>query len=151
MATATAAAAEHDRKEGKLCDQLASQSLAAEPEAGDDQSWHYDDSDWEREGAEQVRELVQRAWPQGTELYGKQKEAWPIRGKHIVASYDESSIVVYQAFCPAIADSAVRDQRSVCLITTLLTVLTDFGTIMLQYTLSLYCNNNINLEVSTQC
>ena len=100
------AAAEH---EAKLCEQLASTEL----EEAADEPWHYKDSDWEREGAVRVQEVVQKAWPQGTELYGKQKEAWPSRGKHIVASYDDNSIVVYQAFCPAIADSAVRDQRSV--------------------------------------
>ena len=110
-----ATAAEHDDVV-KLCDQLASQTLT-KPPAATNQPWHYDDSDWEHEGAKQVQKVVERAWPQGTELYRKQKEAWPASGKHIVASYDDSSIVVYQAFCPAIADSAVKDQRSVSVTT----------------------------------
>ena len=38
---------------------------------------------------------------------------WPQYGNHILAQYDEDSVVVYQAFCPAIADYAVRHQKYV--------------------------------------
>ena len=38
---------------------------------------------------------------------------WPQRGKHILAQYDDHSIVVYQAFRPEIADYAVRNQKYV--------------------------------------
>jgi hypothetical protein len=44
------------------------------------------------------------------EPYLSQRERWPVRGRHILASYDDASIVVYQAYRPAIADAAVRDQ-----------------------------------------
>lgn len=36
---------------------------------------------------------------------------WPQRGQHILASYDDESIVVYQAYRPAIALYAVEHQR----------------------------------------
>lgn len=47
-----------------------------------------------------------------SESYALQsKEIWPGRGQHILAQYDEDSIVVYQAFKKDIADYAVRHQR----------------------------------------
>lgn len=36
---------------------------------------------------------------------------WPVRGQHILAQFDHSSIYVYQAFKPSIASHAVRHQR----------------------------------------
>lgn len=41
----------------------------------------------------------------------QQEKVWPKEGKHILAQYDEESIVVYQAYCPAIADYAVKHQK----------------------------------------
>lgn len=41
-----------------------------------------------------------------TEPYLKQKARWPTKGKVILAQYDSSSIVVYQAYCPSIAHFA---------------------------------------------
>lgn len=41
------------------------------------------------------------------------REVWPGRGQHILAQYDQDSIVVYQAFCPEIADYAVEHLRFV--------------------------------------
>lgn len=38
-------------------------------------------------------------------------EEWPQRGQHILATYDENSIIVYQAYRPAIARYAVENQR----------------------------------------
>ena len=38
-------------------------------------------------------------------------EVWPKEGKHILAQYDKDSVVVYQAYCPEIADYAVEHQR----------------------------------------
>ena len=47
-----------------------------------------------------------------TEKYVYQKENhWPPTGKHILAQYNEDTVVVYQAFCPAIAEFAVANQR----------------------------------------
>ncbi|XP_071506054.1 uncharacterized protein [Diadema antillarum] len=47
-----------------------------------------------------------------TEPYNDQEGVhWPVAGKHILAQFDDNSIVVYQAFCPAIADWAVKHQR----------------------------------------
>jgi len=44
--------------------------------------------------------------------YLEQKEQeWPKEGRHILAQYDESSVVVYQAYCPEIADYAVEHQK----------------------------------------
>ena len=49
-----------------------------------------------------------------TQLYVEQKEQiWPKEGKHILAQYDEDTIVVYQAYCPEIADYAVKHQQYV--------------------------------------
>lgn len=36
---------------------------------------------------------------------------WPQYGNHILAQYDDESIVVYQAFRTEIADYAVRNQK----------------------------------------
>ena len=38
------------------------------------------------------------------------REVWPGRGQHILAQFDEHSVVVYQAFRPEIADYAVANQ-----------------------------------------
>ena len=43
--------------------------------------------------------------------YAEQLPEWPKSGRHIMAQFDEESIVVYQAYRPAIADFAVRNQR----------------------------------------
>lgn len=44
------------------------------------------------------------------ELYADQVERWPTEGQVILASYDEQSIVVYQAYNAAIAEWAVANQ-----------------------------------------
>ena len=47
-----------------------------------------------------------------TESYMEQlTKEWPRRGRHILAQYDDHSIVVYQAFCPEIAEYAVKHQK----------------------------------------
>ena len=43
-----------------------------------------------------------------TERYEDQLKVWPQQGKHILAQYDEASIVVYQAYRPAIGHFAAR-------------------------------------------
>jgi hypothetical protein len=45
-----------------------------------------------------------------TELYTKQLERWPKTGRHILAQFDAETIVVYQAYKPAIAKFAVEHQ-----------------------------------------
>ncbi|MEM7606764.1 MAG: DUF4291 domain-containing protein [Myxococcota bacterium] len=42
--------------------------------------------------------------------YIEQRPTWPQAGKHVLAQYDETSVVVYQAYRPAIADHAVAHQ-----------------------------------------
>lgn len=42
--------------------------------------------------------------------YLEQKQSWPLKGKHIMAQYDESSVVVYQAYRPAIGEFATENQ-----------------------------------------
>jgi Domain of unknown function (DUF4291) len=46
-----------------------------------------------------------------TEPYLDQLARWPTSGKHILAQFDDTSIIVYQAYCPAIARFAVKNQR----------------------------------------
>jgi hypothetical protein len=46
-----------------------------------------------------------------TELYLSQVEIWPSEGRHILAHYDDSSIIVYQAYCPSIGKFAVQQGR----------------------------------------
>lgn len=45
------------------------------------------------------------------EPYIEQERRLPASGRHIVASFDERSVIVYQAFAPDIASYAVRSQR----------------------------------------
>lgn len=42
--------------------------------------------------------------------YLSQKSQWPERGKSIVAQYNQECILLYQAFCPAIANAAILHQ-----------------------------------------
>jgi hypothetical protein len=46
-----------------------------------------------------------------TESYNAQRARWPSAGRHILAHYDDKTIVVYQAYQPAIAEFAVTHQR----------------------------------------
>lgn len=45
------------------------------------------------------------------ESYTDQVRQWPVTGRYLLAHFDDESIVVYQAFSPAIADFAVKHQR----------------------------------------
>src|SRR3954465_6219531 len=45
------------------------------------------------------------------EPYLDQVSRWPVRGRHILAWYDDHSIAVYQAYAPDIAEYAVAHQR----------------------------------------
>jgi hypothetical protein len=45
------------------------------------------------------------------ERYLDQLQVWPRQGRHILAQYDENSVVVYQAYKPSIAHWAKRHQR----------------------------------------
>jgi hypothetical protein len=46
-----------------------------------------------------------------TEPYHSQKTRWPQRGRHILAQFDADTIVVYQAYRPAIGRFAAEHQR----------------------------------------
>ena len=47
-----------------------------------------------------------------TESYAEQNhKIWPRQGRHILAQYDDDSVVVYQAYCPEIAEYAVKHQK----------------------------------------
>lgn len=46
-----------------------------------------------------------------TEPYRLQKTRWPQRGRHILAQFDADTIVVYQAYRPAIGRFAAEHQR----------------------------------------
>lgn len=43
-----------------------------------------------------------------TERYAEQVQRWPADGRHILAHYDDDTIIVYQAYNSAIADYAVK-------------------------------------------
>jgi hypothetical protein len=43
-----------------------------------------------------------------TERYLDQKQRWPSAGRHILASFDDETILVYQAYSPAIGRFAAQ-------------------------------------------
>ena len=45
------------------------------------------------------------------EPYAEQVKVWPKDGRHILAQFDDESIIVYQAYCPAIGRYAVEHGR----------------------------------------
>jgi hypothetical protein len=45
-----------------------------------------------------------------TVTYNEIKDIWPSEGKHILAQYNEKSIIVYQSFKPSIAKHAVENK-----------------------------------------
>src|ERR1041385_8084113 len=45
-----------------------------------------------------------------TKPYIEQLASWPSAGRHILAQYDENSVVVYQAYRPAIGHFAARNR-----------------------------------------
>jgi uncharacterized protein DUF4291 len=45
------------------------------------------------------------------ECYQTLQAGWPVQGRHILAHFDATTIYVYQAYRPAIADYAVSHQR----------------------------------------
>jgi hypothetical protein len=46
-----------------------------------------------------------------TENYQEQSARWPKDGRHILAQFDNTSIVVYQAYCPAIGRYAAEHEQ----------------------------------------
>lgn len=50
-------------------------------------------------------------WSSNTAPYPEVHAQWPGEGRHIMAMYDETSIVVYQAYRPSIGHWAVEHQR----------------------------------------
>lgn len=51
-----------------------------------------------------------RRWK--VQSYLEQRDGkWPREGKHVLAQYDDDSVVVYQAYCPEIAQYAVEHQK----------------------------------------
>jgi hypothetical protein len=45
------------------------------------------------------------------EPYEQQNTRWPTRGRHILAQFDETSVVVYQAYRPSIGNFAAANQH----------------------------------------
>lgn len=45
------------------------------------------------------------------EQYAQQMRRWPNEGKHILAHYDDNTIIVYQAYRPSIANYAIENGR----------------------------------------
>jgi len=50
-------------------------------------------------------------FPLPTEPYITQSRRWPVAGRHIMASFDDSSVIVYQAYRPSIGLYAARQGR----------------------------------------
>ena len=46
-----------------------------------------------------------------TEPYSVQAQIWPTQGRHILAQYDDPTIIVYQAYNPAIGHYATAQQQ----------------------------------------
>jgi hypothetical protein len=46
-----------------------------------------------------------------TEPYLEQVKRWPVSGRHILAQFDADSVVVYQAYRPAIGNFAAKNQQ----------------------------------------
>ncbi len=46
-----------------------------------------------------------------TEPYSIQAQIWPTQGRHILAQYDDATVIVYQAYNSAIGQFAVAQQR----------------------------------------
>src|SRR5262245_1391444 len=46
-----------------------------------------------------------------TESYLEQLNRWPVSGRHILAQFDDSSVVVYQAYRPSIGHHAAKHQH----------------------------------------
>lgn len=49
-----------------------------------------------------------RPFPLPTSSYAEQSEQWPDSGRHILAQYDDETIIVYQAYRPAIGHFAAE-------------------------------------------
>src|ERR1700736_3123853 len=46
--------------------------------------------------------------PLATAAYAEQIERWPQTGRHILAQFDDDTIIVYQAYCPKIEQFAIE-------------------------------------------
>lgn len=46
--------------------------------------------------------MLAAAMPLRTEPYRAQAARWPAEGRHVLAQYDADTVVVYQAYAPAI-------------------------------------------------
>jgi hypothetical protein len=46
--------------------------------------------------------------PLATAAYAEQMKSWPQTGRHILAQFDDDTIIVYQAYCPSIGRFAVE-------------------------------------------
>jgi hypothetical protein len=66
---------------------------------------------WQRNWEQQRDLLIQRRVNLRCESYEKANASWPRQGRHILAQFDDDSIIVYQAYRPEIADYAARHQR----------------------------------------
>ena len=45
-----------------------------------------------------------------TSPYAAQFQRWPQTGQHILAQFDDDTIIVYQAYCPSIGRFAVEKE-----------------------------------------
>ena len=47
-------------------------------------------------------------YPLPTELFNEQKARWPNSGRHILAHFDDETLVIYQAYRPTIGNYAIK-------------------------------------------
>lgn len=70
-----------------------------------------DDPDSLRELATRCEEAIDLRTGISVAPYERVAKGWPESGRHILAQYDETSVVVYQAYRASIADFAVAHQK----------------------------------------
>ena len=71
-----------------------------------------------------------------TEPYLAQQAHWPQTGRHILAQYDEHSIIVYQAYRPAIGRFAATHGY--------------FGVLLLQFNFRIYTRSSSIVAIPLQ-
>src|SRR5688572_14610926 len=74
-------------------------------------SLSYEDSNSRRDWEMQREKTIDQRTNIRTAPYEHVVKGWPDSGRHILAQYDDDSVVVYQAYRSSIADFAVAHRR----------------------------------------
>lgn len=73
-----------------------------------------------------------------TEPYLAQQSYWPTSGRHILAQYDDTSIVVYQAYRPAIGRFAAQQSSQYLFLFLICPDTQEAAVLLYFYTISMY-------------